>query len=338
MSLVDRVKNILTKPRETWPVIAAEPATVQSIYTNYVMILAAIPAIATLIGMSLVGFGGFGVNFRIPIVVGLVQMVVGYVLSLVMVFVLALIVDALAPTFGGVKNQINALKLVAYSFTAAWVGGIFSLIPMLSILGLLVSLYSIWLLYTGVSTLMRNPPEKSAAYTAVVIVIAIVVWIVIAAVLALLSPARMGGFGSVAGVGGGDSTINIKGPDGASITLDTKAMEAMGKRMEEAAKRNEAAAASGDPQAAGKAAAEVMAARDGREGLQGRRAHGARGVRQGQQPWLGDDHPRQRRDRPGRRPGPRHRLVEEDRQLGRPRQDRDAEAARQVGHRTPMAA
>lgn len=265
MSLVDRVKNILTKPRETWPAIAAEPASVQSIYTNYVMILAAIPAIAGFIGLSLVGVGGFGVSFRVPLVIGLVQMVVGYVLSLVMVFVLALIVDALAPTFGGVKNQLNALKLVAYSLTASWVAGIFSLIPMLGILGLLVSLYSIWLLYTGISTLMHNPPEKSAAYTAVVIVAAIVVWIVIAAVLSLLAPRGAMGIGGVAGMGsaGGNGSISIKGADGTSVTVDTSSMEAMAKRMEEAAKRNEAATASGDPQAAAKAAGDMVAAMAG---------------------------------------------------------------------------
>lgn len=267
-SLVDRVKDILLKPRETWPVVAAEPATVQSVYMNWVLLLAAIPAICGFVGLSLIGFGGFGVHFRIPIVTGLVQMVVGYVLSLVMVFVVALIVDALAPTFGGVKNQVQAVKLVAYSMTAYWLAGIFSLIPMLSILGLLVSLYSIWLLYTGMSALMHNPPEKSAAYTAVVVIAAIVVSIVIGAILGLLSPAGMGGFGSMgarggSGIGGGDGTISIKGPDGAAITIDTQAMEAMGKRMEAAAKKSEAATASGDPQAAGKAAAEMMAAMAG---------------------------------------------------------------------------
>ncbi len=264
MALVDRVRDILLKPRETWPVIAAEPATVQSIYTGYVMLLAAIPAIAGFIGLSLIGLSSFGVSFRLPIAVGLVQMVVGYVLSLVMVFVVALIVDALAPTFGGVKNQVQALKLVAYSMTAYWLAGIFSLVPMIGILGLLLGLYSIWLFYTGISALMHNPPEKSAAYTAVVVICAVVVSIVIGAVLSLFAPGRLGALGGVgAAAGGGDSTVSIKGPDGASITIDTQAMAEMGKRMEAAAKKSEAATASGDAQAAGKAAADMMAAMAG---------------------------------------------------------------------------
>ena len=45
MALVDRVKNILLSPRTEWPVIDAEPATVASLYTGYIMPLAAIPAL-----------------------------------------------------------------------------------------------------------------------------------------------------------------------------------------------------------------------------------------------------------------------------------------------------
>ena len=56
--------------------------------------------------------------------------ILGYAITLAVTFVLALIVDALAPTFGGEKNFIQSLKLVAYSYTAAWVAGIFQLLPL----------------------------------------------------------------------------------------------------------------------------------------------------------------------------------------------------------------
>ena len=101
MSLIQRVQAILLQPKETWPVIAQEGGDAKSLYTGYVMILAAIPAIAGFIGLSLIGAGAFGISVRIPIATGVLQMLVSWVLSLVMVFVVALIVDALAPTFGG---------------------------------------------------------------------------------------------------------------------------------------------------------------------------------------------------------------------------------------------
>jgi hypothetical protein len=196
MSLIQRVQDILLRPRQTWPAIAAEPGDTASIYSSYVIYLAAIPAIAGFIGLSLVGAGAMGYSVRLPIATGLAHMVLGYVLSLVMVFVIALLVDALAPTFGGTKSQISALKLVAYGSTAGFVGGIFSLLPMLSILGLVAALYSIYLIYTGIPVLMKCPPEKAAAYTAVVIVCGIVAMLVLAAVTSMVlpsGPVRMAG-------------------------------------------------------------------------------------------------------------------------------------------------
>jgi len=262
MSLIDRVQSILLKPKQTWPVIAQEGGDTASIFTGYVMILAAIPAVCGFIGLSLIGVGGFGVSYRVPILTGVVQMIVSYLLSLAMVFVLALIVNGLAPTFAGTKDSLRAIKLVAYGCTAIWISGIFSLLPMIAILGVLLGLYSIYLIYTGIAVMMRCPPEKAGAYTAVVIVCGIVVGIVIAAVVSLLGPGRGMGLGSAGAgaVGGPSGNVTIKGPDGTSVTINPDAMTDMAKRMEEASKRMESAQKSGDSAAAGKAMGEMMGA------------------------------------------------------------------------------
>lgn len=259
MNLVQRVQDILLRPTTTWPAIEQEPGDVASIYTRYVLILAAIPALAGFIGMTLIGVGGFGMHIRIPVVSGLTNMVVSYALSLVMVFVVALIVDALAPSFKGQKNQLNALKLVAYGATASFVGGIFGLIPSLSVLGLLAALYSIYLVYTGLPVLMKCPPEKAAAYTAVVVVCGIVAGIVIGAVSAAVTPSR--GFGRMHA----ERDVTITTPKG-EVTLDTTKLDEMAKRMEEAGKRMEAAQKSGDSAAAGKAMSEMVGAMAGASG------------------------------------------------------------------------
>ena len=262
MSLIDRVQAILLKPKLTWPVIAAEGGDVASIYTGWVMILAAIPAVAGFIGMTVFGIGGFGLTIRIPLVAGLLNMVVGYLLTLVMVYVLALIVDALAPTFGGTKNRIAALKVVAYSFTAAWVAGILSLLPALAALaGLVGVIWSVYLLYTGLPVLMRTPADKAGAYTAVTIVCAIVAGIVIGAVssIFLRGPMGMSGLGAAA-AGGGMGDVTIKGADGSAVTINGQGMADMAKRMEEAGKRMESAQKSGDSAAAGKAMGDILGA------------------------------------------------------------------------------
>lgn len=178
-SIVARAKAILLQPKVEWAVIDAEPATVGSIYTSYVLILAAIPAVCGAIGLSVFGLNvpyvgpmhyGVGLALRFA--------VTQYISALIGVYVLALIIDALAPTFGGQKDQIRALKVAAYSATASWVVGVLGLIPALGILQLL-GLYSLYLLYTGLPVLMKAPADRAMGYTAIVILAAIVVFVVI---------------------------------------------------------------------------------------------------------------------------------------------------------------
>ena len=182
MNLVERVSGILLNPKDLWPQIEAEPASVASIYTEYLVFLAAIPAVATFIGMSLVGVGGFGFTYRVPLVSGLVAMVVGYVMSLAGIFVLGLIINALAPKFGGTKNALGAFKVAAYGATASFVGGVLNLVPALGMLGALVSLYSLYLIFLGLPVVMKCPTDRAAPYTGLVILAAVVVGLVMSVV------------------------------------------------------------------------------------------------------------------------------------------------------------
>jgi hypothetical protein len=194
MNLVERAKNLILQPAQEWKVIDAEPQTVQGLYTSYVMILAAIPAVCGFIGYSLVGVGVFGATWRVPMASGVAHMVVSYILSLGGVYVLALLIDALAPSFGGQKNFIQALKVSAFTPTAGWLAGVFSVIPSLSIIGALLSLYSLYLLYVGLPLLMKTPEDKTVPYIAVVIIATIILVVVITAVVGLTMPGPIRGF------------------------------------------------------------------------------------------------------------------------------------------------
>lgn len=262
MNLIQRVQDILLKPQATWPVIEGESDDIGSLYRTYLIYLAAVPAVATFIGLSLVGAGMMGVHFRVPLVSGLVNMVFSFVLTLVMVYVLSLIANALAPTFGGQKNPLSAFKLVAYGSTAGLLGGVFNLLPALSMLGLLAALYSIYLIYTGIPVLMKAPPEKAMGYTAVLIVCGIVASIIVGAVSAMFTS----GPGMMLGRGTTESDVTIQVP-GTEITLDTSKLEAASKKVQEAAAQMEAAQAKGDTAAAGQAMSTMMgAALGGMEG------------------------------------------------------------------------
>jgi hypothetical protein len=175
--LIARVQNILMKPAAEWDVIDGEAASIGSLYTGYACILAAIPALASIVSSLL-----FMHFLIIPAIIGAV---LNYVFALIGVFVIAFIIDALAPSFGAAKNQVQALKLVVYSYTAVWVAGIATIIPILGGLVVLAGfIYTLYTMYLGLPKLMKSPADKTVGYFVVSIVVAIVVYAVIFFVLA----------------------------------------------------------------------------------------------------------------------------------------------------------
>ena len=193
MNLVERAKNLLLTPAAEWDKISSETHTVQELYTGWVMILAAIPALASFIGFSLVGVGAFGLSYRVPVVSGIAHAIVTYLLSLGSVYVFALVIDALSPNFGGEKNFLQAFKVAAFAPVASWLAGVFHVFPALSILAIL-GLYSVYLLYVGLPRLMKTPAEKAMPYTIVVIIVGIVISIVVGVLAAFALPGRVGAF------------------------------------------------------------------------------------------------------------------------------------------------
>jgi hypothetical protein len=182
MNLFDRVVNIITKPATEWETIKTEPMSVSDMFTKYAAILAAIPAIAGFIGSSLIGHSVVFTRVRVPIFMGLIGAIFTYVLSLVAVYVLGIIIDALAPSFDARKDQNASLKVAVFSSTAAWIAGIFSIFPPLSILGI-VGLYSLYLLWVGLKTVKEPPQDKMIGYYLLTLVIAIGINIVIGVIV-----------------------------------------------------------------------------------------------------------------------------------------------------------
>jgi len=194
-AIVMRVIHILAQPRSEWPVIKQERTDLQTLYLQYVAILAVIPAVAGFIANAFVGTLTAG---RVSVGDAFGAAVAGYVMSLIMVFVMALIADSLAPTFGGRKNIDRALKLIAYSMTASWVAGAFAFIPVLGwLISLLGGVYALYLFYLGAPILMKTPESKTIGYTAVTVAIAIVIGFVMGAI----SVAIFGAGGMMGGMG-----------------------------------------------------------------------------------------------------------------------------------------
>lgn len=177
--IITRAKNILTAPEPTWEVVAKETDEPKKVFLGYAMPLIAIGPIASFIATTLFSLG-FGLVF------GLIAGIVGFLLGLAGIWIVALLANALSPGFDGKNDFPAAFRLVAYSMTAAWVAGIFNLIPFIGwLLAWIGALYSFYLLYKGASPVMGVPQEKSALYTIVLVLI----WFVISIVIAFIATA-----------------------------------------------------------------------------------------------------------------------------------------------------
>ncbi len=237
VSIVERAKAILLKPRETWPVIDRDATPSGEIFTRYALPLAAIGPAASFLGGQLFGFGGFWFRFRPSLLGGLANAIGSYVAGLVGIFIIAFIARTLAPKFGGEASGRSAFKLTVYSLTAAWLAGALNLIPSLGVIALILSLYSLYLFNMGAQTLLGIPREKAVGFTAVTLACVVVLALVVSAVAGTVGRvAGFGPFGAISGGDwggrdGGDMTITVPGAD---VTVDTSKIEQAARNMEQA--------------------------------------------------------------------------------------------------------
>lgn len=192
MALVDRVRNICVSPAAEWRVIEQERTDPATLITSYLLPLAAIGAVAGFVGSTVVGTTvPFVGTYRASIGSALVAACIGIIATVVGCFVIAFIVNALAPTFGARQDSNQALKTSVYSYTPGLVAGVLGILPMLgSLVAIIAGLYGLYLLYVGLPITMKAPPEKTVAYTIVIVVCAIVLGFIIALVV-----------GGIAGIG-----------------------------------------------------------------------------------------------------------------------------------------
>lgn len=178
MNLIDRVKNILLKPKQEWQTISQEQPNVPAIITNYVLPLALVAAVATFVGLALIGTStgifrykstDLGLYYGIRVLVG----------SIGSVFLSAFVIDILAPNFGSEKNMDRSIQLVAYSFTPTLLGGIFSIIPSLAVLGMLTGIYGLYLLYIGLPPIKKTKEDQHGTYFVVSLLVMVVVYMIV---------------------------------------------------------------------------------------------------------------------------------------------------------------
>lgn len=192
MNLIERAKNILLTPKTEWDVVNNETPDTTKILTTYVIPLVAIGTIAAFIGYGLIGKSYFGFRFK-STELGIRYAAIALIAGIASTYLMAIVVDALAPTFKSEKNFGRSFQLAAYSYTAGWVGAIFNILPSLAIIGSLIGLYGLYLLYLGLPKLKKTPQDQVTGYFVASLVAMIVASFVIGLILAAILVPKVGG-------------------------------------------------------------------------------------------------------------------------------------------------
>ena len=185
MEQIDRAISILKNPLNELTKVKSEGISKDYLIKQYIAVLAAIPAIAYIIGNGVVGISiGFLGSYKYPIEWAVVGGILTYILSIVGFYVTSIVINTLAPNFASKQNETQAMKLAAYAYTPVLVGGIFYILPFLGIIASLFALYGLYILYLGIPVLMETPKDKAMTYTIVVIVAMLVIYFVIGTITA----------------------------------------------------------------------------------------------------------------------------------------------------------
>lgn len=166
-NLVARVKNLLLSPNSEWEAIDQEAVRSRSLIIGYVVPLVALPAAATVFGLSVLGVQVNGETIRAPWTWMLASAALFFIMSVLGVLIFAALLNALAPIFGAARNYAQAVKVSSYSITSAMIAGIATAVPALGIVALIGASYSLYLLFLGVPKLMKPAPTSATNYAIV---------------------------------------------------------------------------------------------------------------------------------------------------------------------------
>ena len=173
--IVERVRDIILKPKDTWPIIKGERVDLKHLFINYAVPLALIPTVCGMIGMMLMGVVTPMGMVQIPILGFLLGALVGYVLHLAGLLIGAWIVKILAPYFNSKSDLTSAAKVIIYSMTPFWVAGVLNIVPGLGILAILAGLYGIYLMFLGLPVVLDTPPDKAILYLVSILVVGFII-------------------------------------------------------------------------------------------------------------------------------------------------------------------
>jgi len=196
VALFDRVKLIITKPRECWDTIALENSNPRYTTGSLLLPLLALGAIFAFVGMQVFGlhYEHLG-SWHRPWFDDLRYQLIAIILFIVRIFAQSYTVKSIAKEFGGQEDFDRAFALLAHVAIPEMASHLLSIFPSLvssqafiSLLWLLLVAYTSILVYHGAYKMMGVPKGQQGIFAAASLALMLLVYVGINIVGATLSP------------------------------------------------------------------------------------------------------------------------------------------------------
>ncbi|MCO6431477.1 MAG: YIP1 family protein [Deltaproteobacteria bacterium] len=166
-----RAKEILLSPQsalEKWQQQSSAP---QDLLIKYILPLAIVGSLCSWLGMYAIGLSTF--------LGGLIYALLRGVALPIAVALVAKAMEQLLPKLDGQATYRDGVNLLAFSLTPALIGMFFSLIPVIAVLGLVLAVYSLYLLYIAMPKFVKVGEDKRlVAYGAILILCLLVGFVI----------------------------------------------------------------------------------------------------------------------------------------------------------------
>ena len=172
MQRLRRIVFLILRPTAEWDLIAKESTSVDALLRSYILPLALLAPVATVIGMKAFDRDwsptqGYLVPADRIFLAGATTYfsIVGSILVLAGIFAL------IAPLFGATRDYLAALKVATYGSIPVMLAGAVLLLPVMVIVSLAALCHTLFLYWSGAQRVLNVPRGAQAEFVAISIVL-----------------------------------------------------------------------------------------------------------------------------------------------------------------------
>jgi hypothetical protein len=187
---VQHLFGILYKPHTEWSKIKTENYSMTHVYLTHLIFLAAIPAVALLLGTTQIGWSFAGGNYVKLTMESAVPLALSfYAAMLVGIAFMSYTTYWMEKTFGADASFERCLTFVSFTATPMFLAGAVGLYPVLwlNVFVVLAAVcYSLYLLYIGVPIFMNIPEERGFIFASSILTVGLCTLVGLMAVTIIL--------------------------------------------------------------------------------------------------------------------------------------------------------